>query len=641
MHRPSLPAAWQGSAAAFLALDPAVRAVAEPLQAALTRLPVLGDWHVALDVRLLRLRRRVDAVLVTDRAVLAIQARAGAFTAADRLAAEDAALDLADFHAGCRGVPVLPVLLVPNGARARTQLPLPLAGAGTVLEVTRLTLPGLLREVAIGFPPLGLRGSDWPGAAYQPVAGLIEAACLLYANHDVAALLLAQAGPAGLARTARALGDAIATARSREERLAVFVTGDPGAGKTLCGLDLAFALGLGAAFLTGNPTLVHVLREALTRDAAARGMDRRAARRRMEAVIQALPAFRDHYLTVSEPPPERLVIVDEAQRCWSATHAVSKTRNRPVKLADSEPGHLLDIMARRPGWSVVVCLVGGGQEIHDGEGGLAAWGEALAARPGWRALAPAVAASAGDARQRISAWPGLECSPDLHLCQPVRSVRAPASAAWVEAMLANEPARAAAIGREEGGVPFAVTRCLADLRVALRQRGTRSAGLVASSTARRLRAEGLGAVLPHQDDDAVSRWFLDRWPDIRSSDALEVVASEFGVQGLELDRVGVCWDADLVRGKAGWVARRFRASAWTGAGEEATANRINAYRVLLTRARHGTIIWVPRGCTRDETRRPDLYDGVAAYLLACGAATLDLAHGPVEDAVPAPEPLLL
>ncbi|MBV8912068.1 MAG: DUF2075 domain-containing protein [Acetobacteraceae bacterium] len=646
-HAPA-PCAWQGDAAAFRALAPAPEltswgAVIEPLQAALPRRPAAERWFVALDVRLIRLRSRIDAVVVTDRAVLAIQVRpnAGAFLAADRAAAEDAALDLADFHAFCRGMPVIPVLLVPNGAWARMQLPLPLAGASSVVRATRLTLPGLLEQVASCFPPLDRRPADWASSGYAPVPGLVEAACLLYAQHDVAALLLAGAGPEGLARTASALSGAIQTAREDDGKFAVFVTGDPGTGKTLCGLNLAFTPGLAAAFLTGNPSLVHVLREALVRDATTKGTDRRAAQRRMEAVIQPLPAFRDHFLSVSQPPPERLVVIDEAQRCWSRVHAVRKTRNRPVKLVDSEPGHLLDIMGRRPGWCVLVCLLGGGQEIHDGEGGLAAWGEALAARPAWRVLAPDRALEARDNRQRLPQWPGLALAPDLHLARPIRAVRAPAVAVWVEAVLDDEPERALAIACEGGGVPFQLTRSLDEMRAALRQRGTRSSGLVASSTARRLRAEGLGAVLPHQDDDAVARWFLDRWPDIRSSDALEVVASEFGVQGLELDRVGLCWDADLVRGVQGWVARRFRANSWIAAGSEARMNRLNAYRVLLTRARHGTIIWVPRGSQRDGTRDPAQYDRVASYLLACGATPLDAPSPVVEDAARLPEPMLL
>jgi hypothetical protein len=190
------------------------------------------------------------------------------------------------------------------------------------------------------------------------------------------------------------------------------------------------------------------------------------------------------------------------------------------------------------------------------------------------------------------------------------------------------------IAKTDGGAPFQLTRSLNDLRNVLRCRGTRQSGLLASSQARRLRAEGLGSVLPHQDEDAVAHWFLSRWPDIRSADALEVVATEFCVQGLELDHAGVCWDADLVRtiDATAWQVRSLRGSAWTVARRaEAVSNRLNAYRVLLTRARFGTVIWVPYGDGRDRTRDPARYQAVAEYLLACGAVPLDAAPPPAED----------
>lgn len=474
---------------------------------------------------------------------------------------------------------------------------------------------------------------------------LVEAACLLYARHDVIALTLAQAGRGGLAQTVAAVNQAVARARTERLHLAVFVTGQPGAGKTLCGLDLAFARApigsAGTTFLTGNPTLVHVLREALVRDAVTRGLGRRAAQQRVESVIQALPRFRDHHVAEPGPPPERVLVIDEAQRCWIAAHAVAKTRNRAVPLADSEPGHLLDIMARHHDWSVVICLLGGGQEIHDGEGGLAEWGRALEARPEWQAVAPPEATRADDPRQRLERRAGRTWDTRLHLGDPVRSVHSPLAAAWVDAVLANDPRHAAGIAAT--GVPFRLTRSLEAMRGTLRAGRIRQSGLVASSHARRLRAEGLGSVLPHQDDDAVARWFLDRLPDIRSGDALEVVATEFSVQGLELDQIGLCWDVDLVRTEDGaaWRARSLRGSAWTLLRRaEAVSNRLNAYRVLLTRARFATVIWIPRGDQRDPTRDPALYDGVAAYLVACGATWLDGVAAQAEDAA-MPEPTLL
>ncbi len=534
-------AAWTGSAALLRVGAPEVPPGCAPewwgmvvplLRGALRGVPGSDGWMVLLQYRLLRLGGWVDAVLVTERAVLALVIRPeGGFQAGDRLRVEDAALDLADFHLGCRGVPVIPVLVAPNGAHAGGTWPLPLAGATPVLETTRLLLPGLLQTVATRFPPCGIKPAQWPAAPYRPVPALIDAACLLYAQHDVASLRLARTSHGGLAATT----DAVRQAREARQHIAVFVTGDPGAGKTLCGLNVAFAPELGgAAFLTGNPTLVHVLREALVRDAASRGMDRRAAQRRMALVIQALPAFRDHYVRASGPPPERIVVIDEAQRCWSGPHAISKTRNRLVPLTDSEPGHVLDIMARHQDWAVLVCLLGGGQEIHAGEGGLATWGAALATRPGWQVWAPPEAQQATDPRQRLMARPGTAWHPALRLGTPVRSVGAPDAAAWVDAVLANDPVAAASIAQAAGGVPFQLTRCLATLRRTLRARGTRRSGLVASSGARRLRAEGMGSVLPHQDEDAVARWFLDRWPDVRASDALETAATEFAVQGLEL-----------------------------------------------------------------------------------------------------------
>lgn len=333
-------------------------------------------WRVFTALLLPRDGAALDHIVVTDRAVLAITSRVGA----SRAAAEDAALDLADFHPGCRGVPVIPILLRPAGTRMRPQFPLPLAGAAPVVEATSLTLPELFQQIA-RFPPLALDPAAWAVAAYAPVPGLLGAACALYADHDVAALRMASAGPVALGRTQAAIRAAVDIARARDEKVIVFVTGAPGAGKTLCGLDLAFTPGAGAAFLTGNPTLVHILRDALARDAVARHLEPRAARRRIDAVIQALPRFRDHYAQ-DGLAPECLVVIDEAQRCWTASHAIHATRKQATPLWDSEPAHILSIIERRPGWGAIVCLLGGGQEIYDGEGGLAGWGEALTRHSG-------------------------------------------------------------------------------------------------------------------------------------------------------------------------------------------------------------------------------------------------------------------
>ena len=575
-----------------------------------------APWTVIEDFRLPRLGRRIDAVVLLPRAIVACTVRAGRrHTARDRAAAEDAALDLHDFHAASRAHPVVPLLVTRDATQHTAARPLMLPGVTPIVEASEATLDATLTEVAASAPLCpALDPLAWQVAAYRPLPSLIEAARMLYLRHDVADIASAHADAQNLRATREAITAAIRAAAVRRQPTIVFITGIPGAGKTLCGLDTAFSGQ--AAFLTGNPTLVHVLREALARDAA---VSVRAGRQRMEAVIQRLPAFRDYY-ALTGIPPERVVVIDEAQRCWSAAHAALKTAARTVPLADSEPGILLDIMARRQDGPVVVCLVGNGQEIHDGEGGLAEWGRAVLSRPAWQAFAAPCALTNPNPRERLPALPLLQTDPALHLGVPVRSLRSAVAPAWVDAVLAGDTARARSLSAK--GVPFSVTRDLGVMRARLRHacRGTRRAGLLCSSGAKRLQAEGLGATLPHDDPAAVARWFLDYFPDVRASDALEVAATEFFAQGLELDAAGLCWDGDLVRDDHGWHTRAFRGTSWTRPlGAEKLQNKLNAYRVLLTRARYETVIWVPRGDAADPTRDPARLDAVARYLVEAGA----------------------
>jgi len=594
-----------------------------------------AGWELVLEYPLLRLGRRLDAVLVTPRAIVVLEFKAGAdrFNTEDRRQVEDYALDLQDFHAGSRDVPIVPVLVATAAADRPVTWPLLLPGAQReALESSAEGLGNLLRELwtRLRTHPERLDVAGWESAPYRPVPGIVDAARTLYARHDVADIRASRADVHNLACTSAAILEAVAIARTQQRHITVFVTGIPGAGKTLCGLNAVFAAGHdgGAIFLTGNPTLVHVLRADLVRDAMAAGATSGDARQRAETSIQALPGFRDHYVAApAECPAEHVIVVDEAQRCWSEAYARTQSAARTVPLTESEPGHLLDIMLRHRDWAVVVCLIGNGQEIHNGEGGLAEWGQALATRPLWLTRAPARACDDPVARQRLPALPGLDADTRLHLDVPVRSIRNAAAAGWVDAVVAGDPGRARAIADEFGPLPFHLVRDLPTMRHWLRGTtwGLRRSGLLASSGAKRLRADGLGAELPHMDRAAVANWFLDRWPDVRASDALEVVATEFSCQGLELDFVGLCWGGDMIRaGRDGWTARQFRGSRWERAGAaEKIANRINTYRVLLTRARYETVIWVPRGDAGDRTRDPEEFDAIAEFLIACGARPLD------------------
>lgn len=611
------------------------------LRAALELLPSVT--RVLLEYPLLRLGRCIDAVLLTERAVLVLEFKTGATPVGnlDRQQIEDYALDLFDFHAESRAHPVVPILVTTQATPRATDWPLLWHGVTPVFDAGAATLSDLLREIERRVP-IPLRPLDphaWETAPYRPVPTIVEAATMLYARHGVAEIASARADVGNLTRTTESIRAAIDHARAADRHEVVFVTGIPGAGKTLCGLQAVFGADTGAAFLTGNLPLVHVMREALARDARDQGRSIRMARQETESAIQPLIGFLRDNLERTAPPHEHVIVFDEAQRAWDADFG-----RRKFGHAQSEAALFLDILRRHADWAMIVALVGGGQEINTGEAGLAAWGEALLARPDWQVRAAPGVLTATDARQRLfaAAPDGLTIDAALHLDVPVRSIRSASAAPWVDAVLLGNAERARTIANEAGGVPFLLTRSLAAMRAALRRlaRGTRRAGLVCSAGARRLVADGIWPNFPHLDADAVANWFLQRWPDVRASDALEVPATQFACQGLELDHVGLCWGNDLIRrhGRTDWLVRSFAGTRWhEPRGEAAIAYQVNTYRVLLTRARYETVIWVPRGDATDVTRPPAEFDAIAAFLQECGAQQLeDVASVPDETAEPVP-----
>jgi hypothetical protein len=613
-------------------------------QVAALRAVVRPGWTVALEYELLRLEKRIDAVLLTDRAILVLEFKTGAPSLAALAEAEDYALDLRDFHAGSRDHAIVPILVAGEAPFRPPAQPwlLPkhpteplLCGAGALADC--------IAWVQATLPPAPLDGAAWLAAPYRPVPSIVEAATMLYARNGVTEIAEARADTANLTRTSTAIARQVAAARAEGGKRVVFVTGIPGAGKTLCGLNAVFGRGeQAAAFLTGNVPLVTVLRAALARDAVARGeCARDEAERRVRQRLQNVHRFlEDNALAPDRAPPDRLIVFDEAQRAWDAAKAVLGTRNKPSRLTMSEPGHALEIMGRHDGWAVIVALIGGGQEINTGEAGIAEWGRVIAADPRWQAAAAPGLRGHPDPVQRLDAVPAgrFHADADLDLTVPLRSVRESLGAAWVEAALAGDVARARRIAAEATALPYLVTRDLGALREGLRAltRGRRRAGLVASSGAKRLRAEGLGVQVP-----AIADWFLNRWPDVRSSEALETFATEYDCQGLELDVVGLGWGGDFLPGAVGWEARAFIGERWQRAAKDFAFIR-NTYRVLLTRARYETIIWVPPGSPadapfHDRTRPAAEMDAVAAYLLACGARTLE----PLPAPPPLPAPALL
>lgn len=600
----------------------------------------LPHAHVFLEFTIPRMGRRVDAVVVAGPLIFVLEYKVGE-KAFPRHAIEQVhgyALDLKNFHATSHDKAIVPILISTKavsqqldfGFWAQDRVNSPLCCAPDDVMPT-------IRQFLGSGVGASIDAQSWADGAYLPTPTIIEAAEALYAGHDVREISRYEAGAENLTHTASAIEAVVARAKAEGGKAICFVTGVPGAGKTLAGLNIATGrlsrdIGEDATYLSGNGPLVEVLQTALKRDLSRRAKAMRRSKeslhllgRSPDKLIQAVHRFRDEALKHDGAPSEHVVIFDEAQRAWGQEKATAFLAKRGHHdFAQSEPAFLLSVMDRRPDWCVVVCLIGDGQEIHDGEAGIAEWFRALQAeRRHWRIHAPPRLLEADgplDAGLRwFASHHGEPPNPSLHLDVPVRSFRSDKVSNFVAALLAEDAAAAKALC-PKNDYPIVRTRSLQAARSWLRRqrRGGERAGLLASSNALRLRPEGL--FVKAKIDGPV--WFLNEVEDVRSSSALEDVATEFDVQGLELDWTCVAWDLNLRRASE-WQARQFHGTAWKALPASrsgiSTADYVrNAYRVLLTRARQGMVIFVPHGDAADRTRPPADYNAVDAWLAACG-----------------------
>jgi hypothetical protein len=617
----------------------------ELLQAELTRVleerPDAATWSVLLEYPLHRLRRRIDIVVLAGAVIAVVEVKVGAdtFSSTDRAQAEEYALDLRDFHAESRHRRIVPILWCTDAS------PPPLAlGTNASDPVAPLELAG---RAGLAAKFVGLRSDGsfinadaWDNGAYRPVPTVIEAATHIFAGHDVRAI--ANADAQNLAVAARRIIELIVEARVDHRRYVVFLSGVPGSGKTLVGLQVVHdAVASGEehegdiVYLSGNTPLVTVLREALARDEHRRTGEtlktiRRAVRTRVQHIIDFL---RDNLSRTEMAPPEHVIVFDEAQRAWD-----EKQGQKKFNRSASEPALLLEIMSRHSDWCVCVCLIGTGQEINSGEKGVFGWGDALRAMPEtqrkrWTIVGPAGLFSNSDSRDLnllgpVPADTRTTADSRLELQVPMRSFRSPRLSAWVEGVVKGLADEASKLADVLATYPIAITRSLSSARRWLRDRsrGFRRYGLVASFGARRLRADGLGETLNATDGSDISHWYLNPRGDIRASYALEVPANEYTCQGLELDYVAVCWGGDFLwdpNGR-GWSPFLLNGAKWQHVRDKAAAEYIrNSYRVLLTRAREGMIIWIPEGDPTDDTRRPELLDATSEFLARAGAVLVE------------------
>lgn len=606
------------------------RAEIEHLQGCLVDL----DGTILLEFAIPRMGKRADVVLLIRGVVFVLEYKVGA-TEHDLAAMRqclDYALDLKYFHQGTHDRRVIPIVVATN-ATPRPSLPAyQRDGVAEPVRANSQTLRAMIEAHLTTDDVDAISVDKWIDAPYKPTPTIIEAARALYAGHGVEQISRSEAGATNLASTANAIASLIESAKAEQKKTICFITGVPGSGKTLAGLNIATQRMRGhedehAVFLSGNGPLVNVLREALTRDELSQptqpGQPRRnkeSAQQRARTFIQNIHHFRDESLRSPGPPSERVVVFDEAQRAWDLeqTQKFMREKRSIPDFTMSEPEFLLSVMDRHDGWCVVVCLVGNGQEINTGEAGINEWFAALERRfPHWRI---ACSEHLADAEPSLASREAVVMR-DLHLQVSLRSFRAEQTAAFVSAVITGDAMTARQQLPRSDAYPIVLTRSLETARDWLRSRarGSERTGLIASSGGLRLKPCGIFVKTPINP----VHWFLNDETDVRSSFALEDVATEFDTQGLELDWVGVCWDANFRYEHGGWVLKEFRGTKWSDIHDEQRRTYLaNSYRVLLTRARQGMVIFVPHGNVHDRTRPPSFFDPTFEFLVSVGLQTV-------------------
>ena len=479
--------------------------------------------------------------------------------------------------------------------------------------------------------------AQWEQGRYCPTPTIIEAAMALYNNHSVEDISRNDASDINLSQTSDAVSSIIRSSKENSRKSICFVTGVPGAGKTLVGLHIATthidkSNDLYSVFLSGNGPLVAILREALARDKVKREKDKGrkikkgAAMSEVKMFIQNVHNFRDNCLIELDTPPiEHVALFDEAQRAWNleqTSNFMSRKKNRH-NFNQSEPEFLMSCLDRHTDWAVVVCLVGGGQEINTGEAGISEWIQSLERSfTDWDIYISDRLTdseySAEEMLKKLESRPNVKYKESLHLSVSMRSFRAEHVSLLVKQLLDRNIQEARiTLDKVRAKYPIVITRDLAKAKQWLKQqaRGTERYGIVVSSQAERLKPH---AIFVKSTMDPI-HWFLDGKEDVRSSYYLEDVATEFHVQGLELDWVCVTWDADFRYTEKGWDNSSFVGSRWNKIRKEERKNYLkNAYRVLLTRARQGMVIVIPPGDIEDCTRPPKFYDSTFEYLREIG-----------------------
>ena len=591
-----------------------------------------------------RIEERIDNIILLNDVIFVLEFKVGneLYTGSAATQARTYAVDLANFHEESHNKIIVPILIATDASSDKTQIQVYKNNVYDVIYTNGNNLEQIFSKFVKRFDNQ-ISMEKWVNSRYVPTPTIIEAAEVLYNNHSVQDISQNEAAE-NLSKTSVAVQKIIEFSAQNHQKSICFITGIPGAGKTLAGLNIAIenqkTTGKNySCFLTGNQPLVSVLREALAKDDSSRtGIPIGEARDKVKSFIQNIHNFRDDALkNLDVPPIDNVIIFDEAQRAWQQaklSNFMNEKKSEVLnKLSDekrlellsmSEPELLIEYMNRHQDWAVIVCLVGGGQDINTGEAGIQEWFNSLrCSYPDWKIyisnkITDEEYVGSSSFEQLVE---GLDYQvvDELHLSVSLRSFRSEKVANFVHHLLNGNKQKSSEIYKEIIKVyPICMTRDINTAKKWLKEQARNKKsryGVIASSKAKRLRSEGIWVEYKCQPD----KWFLEGKDDIKSSYFLEEVATEFDIQGLEIDYALVGWDADYRYEQGHFNYYKPSGSKWLTINKEDDKRYLkNAYRVLLTRAREGFIIFVPKGDNSDETRLCRYYNGLWNYLKGIG-----------------------
>lgn len=599
----------------------------------------LLDGYIIFEYTIPRIGNRIDNIVIYKGIIFLLEFKVGEkkYPSYAIEQVTDYAFDLSCFHKESHNRLLVPILISTKAHSVKQEIRISKDNVLETICCNEYEIAKYITEVSLKFIQDEIIPDDWINSLYMPTQTIIEAAQALYLGHNVEDISRNDASAKNLNQTTKAINKIIDYSKAHNRKSICFITGVPGAGKTLAGLNIAverqkIAEDEHAVFLSGNGPLVDVLQEALARDDAKRNnISRKEASRKVKEFIQIIHHFRDDAISVDTPPVEKVAIFDEAQRAWDEQNLTDfmKKKKHIEDFNMSEPEFLISILNRHNDWATIICLIGGGQEINKGESaGIYGWFDSLRNNyPNWDIYVSDKITddeySKGHNFAEMTKNMNVNIIEDLHLAVSLRSFRSENVSNFVKALLDVDIDTAKRLYEQfNNDYPVFVTRNLhkAKLWVRSQAKGSQRYGLTASSGAKRLRKYGIWV----QNKIEATNWFLNGKNDVRSSFHLEETATEFDIQGLELDWTIVCWDADLRFENGNFKHLKFVGTKWQNIK---SADNIlylkNAYRVLLTRARQGFVIFVPRGDETDMTAKPEYYDGIYRYLKSVGIKELE------------------